>query len=181
MAGERKKYQRTIVKSRDEADCINGTVFKISEEELVKAIEKYKSLYSKSNVAPDYDKLISLIKSERKDFQKRIVIRFGETMKTIEIEDVAYFYTEDKINFLRTRGNMDYPMDMNLDEAEKILDPAKFFRINRQFIVNINSIQKMLVVSKSRVKLTLNPASSQETIVSTERSGTFKKWLEGVK
>lgn len=153
----------------------------VKEEELTGAIKKYKSLYNNTSSVPaDYDKLISLIRSERKEYQKRIIIRFGETIKTVDIEDAAYFYTEDKINFLRTKGNMDYPMDMTLDETEKILDPSKFFRINRQFIVNINSIQKMTVVSKSRVKLTLAPASSQETIVSTERSGTFKKWLEGI-
>ena len=74
---------------------------------------------------------------------------------------------------------MDYPVDMTLDETEKILDPAKFFRINRQCIININAIDKMVVVSKSRVKLTLNPPSQIETIVSTDRSSTFKDWLEG--
>ena len=154
----------------------------VKEEEMVKAIEKYRSWYNGKATAPaDYNKLISILQSERKEFQKRIIIRFGETIKTVDIDEVAYFYTEDKINFLRTMGNMDYPMDMNLDETEKILDASKFFRINRQFIININSIQKMVVVSKSRVKLTLSPPSSHETIVSTDRSGTFKKWLEGVK
>jgi two-component system response regulator LytT len=152
----------------------------IKEEELTNAIEKYKTLFAgHKNTPGDYAKLLEALKSERKEFQKRIIIRFGETIKTVEVDDVAYFYTQDKINFLRTRGSMDYPMDITLDETEKILDPAKFFRINRQFIVNISAIQKMLVVSKSRVKLTLNPPSQIETIVSTDRSSTFKHWLEG--
>lgn len=152
----------------------------IKEEELSNALEKYKTLFAeKKNISGDYGKLLEALKAERKEFQKRIIIRFGETIKTVEIEDVAYFYTQDKINFLRTKGGLDYPMDMTLDETEKILDSTKFFRINRQFIVNISAIQKMLVVSKSRVKLTLNPPSQIETIVSTERSSHFKDWLEG--
>jgi DNA-binding LytR/AlgR family response regulator len=152
----------------------------VKEEELANAIIKYKTLYAgQKNVPVDYEKLLEALKAGRKEFQKRIIIRFGETIKTIEIDDVAYFYTQDKINFLRTRGALDYPIDMTLDETEKILDPAKFFRINRQCIVSISAIQKMLVVSKSRVKLTLIPPSSIETIVSTERSSNFKDWLEG--
>ena len=152
----------------------------IKEEELAGAIKKYKLIFAdRKNTPGDYEKLLEALKEERKDYQKRIIIRFGETIKTVAIDDVAYFYTQEKTNFLRTRERMDYPVDMTLDETEKILDPAKFFRINRQCIININAIDKMVVVSKSRVKLTLNPPSQIETIVSTDRSSTFKDWLEG--
>jgi two-component system LytT family response regulator len=114
-----------------------------------------------------------------KELQKRIIIRYGDTIKMVEIADVAYFYTEDKINFLCTKDNLRYPIDQNLDELENIIDPAIFFRINRQFIVNISAIEKMLAWSKSRVKIILKPSIEIETIVSTERSPHFKEWLTG--
>jgi two-component system response regulator LytT len=99
----------------------------------------------------------------------------------VEVKDVAYFYTEDKINYLCTQQGLRYPVDFNLDELEQLIDPSEFFRINRQFIVNISSIEKMLAWSKSRVKLILKPASDIETIVSTDRSPHFKEWLTGKK
>lgn len=120
-------------------------------------------------------------KSTPKDYQKRIVIRYGDTIKMVEVAEVAYFYTEDKINYLCTAANLRYPIDYNLDELETMLDPEQFFRINRQFIINITSIDKMLAWSKSRVKVVLKPPTTEDTIVSTERSPNFKDWLTGSK
>lgn len=149
----------------------------VKKEELKAAFDKFRSL--KGTSTADINQLIAKITGSMKDYQKRIIIRYGENIKMVEISDVAYFYTEDKINFLCTFGNMRYPIDYNLDEVEQITDPKDFFRINRQFIVNIASIEKMLAWSKSRVKLMLKPPIEAETIVSTERSPLFKEWLTG--
>ncbi len=150
----------------------------IKKDELRKALEKFKRM---GNIQVQHmTSLLNTIKSNQdKEFQKRIVIRYGDTIKMIEITDIAYFYTEEKINFLCTNGDTRMPIDQNLDELEEILDPKIYFRINRQFIINISAIEKMLTWSKSRVKIILKPASEHETIVSTERSSHFKDWLIG--
>jgi two-component system LytT family response regulator len=150
----------------------------LKKDELQAAIGKYKEL---SGLRNDQVKaLLDHLTPVRKDLQKRIIIRYGDTIKMVDIKDVAYFYTEDKITYLCTKDNLRYPIDDNLDEIEKIADPALFFRINRQYIINIAAIDKMLAWSKSRVKVILKPASAEETIVSTERSPNFKEWLTGV-
>ena len=69
--------------------------------------------------------------------QKRILVRFRDIIKTIELADVAYFFVENKITCLVTHAKMQYTAGNNPDEPEKIHDPQKFFRINRQFILNI--------------------------------------------
>ncbi|HUS01046.1 MAG TPA: LytTR family DNA-binding domain-containing protein, partial [Chitinophagaceae bacterium] len=84
---------------------------------------------------------------------------------------------EDKINFLTTNEGRRYTIDYNLDALESMLNPKTYFRINRQFIISIQSISEMFTYSKSRVLVKLNPTSKHETIVSTERSGDFKLWL----
>jgi DNA-binding LytR/AlgR family response regulator len=146
----------------------------VKKEDLRKALDKYNRLKPQ----PDMNKIMQLLDS-KKEYQKRIIIRFGENIKMVEVKDVAYFFTEDKINYLCTHGGLRYPVDFNLDELENLIDPSEFFRINRQFIVNISSIEKMLAWSKSRVKLILRPACEIETIVSTDRSPHFKEWLTG--
>jgi len=150
----------------------------IKKDELRNALDKFKRM---GNIQVQHmTSLLNTIKSNQdKEFQKRIVIRYGDTIKMIEITDIAYFYTEEKINFLCTNGDTRMPIDQNLDELEEILDPKIYFRINRQFIINISAIEKMLTWSKSRVKIILKPASEHETIVSTERSSHFKDWLIG--
>lgn len=155
----------------------------IKREELESALNKYKKLFEKkfdiSALSVDYETILKAMNSERKTYQKRIIVRFADIIKAIETDDVAYFFTHEKIDYLRTFSGLNYGVDFHLDELEEILNPEKFFRINRQFIINVKAIDKMFAVSKSRVKLTLTPNCEYETIVSTERSPEFKKWLAG--
>ena len=152
----------------------------VKKEELSSALKKYRKLHeSKNEPAVDYSKLAEILSKEKNNYKKRLLIRYGDLFKTVEIKDAAYFYSENKISYVCTKDNAQYALDNTLDELEKLLEPKEFFRINRQFIVCVDCIDKMLAVSKSRVKLSLKPPSAHETIVSTERSPEFKKWLAG--
>lgn len=151
----------------------------VKKEELVAAINKYKKLHSSNSSIPDLKMLIDTIQKKQEPFKKRFLIRYGEHIKAIDTEQVAYFYTEEKINFLKTKDGHTYPVEYNLDKLETMLDPDRFFRINRQFIISIDSIVEMFSFSKSRVKVNLKPAIKMDTVVSTERSPHFKEWLSG--
>ena len=149
----------------------------IKMDELKRAFDKLHSFNEENS--KQMESLLKKFALHSREFQKRIVIRYGDTIKMVEVSDVAYFYTEEKINYLYTHADLRYPIDHNLDELEHMLDPSVFFRINRQFIVNIYAIDKMLAWSKSRVKVVLRPPSKEDAIVSTERSPNFKGWLIG--
>ncbi|MCC6462771.1 MAG: response regulator transcription factor [Saprospiraceae bacterium] len=148
----------------------------IKSTELTAALEKYRDVFR----APvsDYSSLLETLR--RQEGMQRMLIRLGQSMKLIDLSDAAYFYTKDKITFviLRNSGKR-YPVEYPLDRLENMLDKRAFFRINRQFIVNVAAIREMHPYSKRRVKIDLDPATDMETIVSTERSAEFKKWLVG--
>ncbi len=110
---------------------------------------------------------------------KRLLVRMGQSIKLIDLDNVAYFYSKDKISFAVLPGNKRFPLDQSLDQIEQMTDPLHYFRINRQFIVKMGSIEEMVTYSKSRVKLKLTPPTEEDTIVSKERSPEFKKWLVG--
>jgi two-component system LytT family response regulator len=110
---------------------------------------------------------------------KRILVRMGQSIKLVDFDNVAYFYSKDKISFAVLPGNKRYPLDQSLDQIEQMIDGQQFFRINRQFIVKMSAIEEMISYSKSRVKLKLNPPTDEDAIVSKERSPEFKKWLTG--
>ena len=64
---------------------------------------------------------------------KKLIENFPNQLReALEIADAAYFYTESRINFMVTSDGATYPLDLNLDQLEEVLDPARFFRINRQ-------------------------------------------------
>jgi two-component system, LytTR family, response regulator LytT len=150
----------------------------VKKEELEKAVTKFKSL-TPATAFPsiDINKLLQSLQPAGIEYKKRFVVRYGEHIKTINIEEVVYFYTEDKATFLCTKDARRFVVDFNLDTLESILDPKVFFRINRQYIISIHSIAEMFAYSKSRVLIKLNPPAKNETIVSTERSADFKHWL----
>lgn len=151
----------------------------IKKEELKRAIEKFLHLTPPPNSEANIQKLLSTLQGQPTAYKQRFVVKYGEHIKTLEMADSAYFYTENKANFLVTKDNKRYAIDYNLDQLEEVLDPKKFFRINRQFIIGFHAITEMFSYSKSRVLIKLNPPSKLETIVSSERSASFKSWLDG--
>ncbi len=148
----------------------------IKVNELAAAIDKYKRVFK--TTAPDYTALLATLR--RQETPQRLLIRFANSIKLIDMKDAAYFYTKDKITFVVTRSTgKRYPIDYPLEKLDDMLDTHKFFRINRQFIINVEAIQEMHPYSKSRIKIDLEPACDLDTVVSTERSAAFKKWLVG--
>ena len=145
----------------------------IKQHELQAAIEKFNQ--RKAAVLPDINKILQSYAAPL--YKQRFVVKYGEHIKTIPIQEAAYFYTEDKVNFIITTEGRRYVIDYNLDSLDALLDPKTYFRINRQFIISIQSIAEMFAHTKSRVLIKLKPVSKIETIVSTERSAAFKTWL----
>lgn len=124
----------------------------------------------------------SAFKKEAKqgaDYKRRFVIRFGEHIKSLSVDDIAYCYSENKSTYARDHEGRIYPLDHNLDTLEELLNPVDFFRINRQYIVTLKAISEMKTYSKARVIIKLMPVVKEQPVVSSERAADFKKWLGG--
>ncbi|MFI5172295.1 MAG: LytR/AlgR family response regulator transcription factor [Chitinophagales bacterium] len=147
----------------------------IDKAELHAALRKFQS--QRSNIAIDFTDIIAQVSRRQNNFQHRFLVSTGQKLKSIQSENVAYFFSEQKLTFLIDVEGKQYIVDSSLDKLEPLLDPEKFFRINRQFIISYPSIKSMVNYSKSRVKIELIPSSTKETIVSVERSSDFKNWL----
>jgi DNA-binding LytR/AlgR family response regulator len=146
----------------------------VKKEELVAAFGKlssFKTFFHPAEAAK--------ASNQPADYKKRFIIRFGEHIKTVSVEDVAYFFSENKATYVRTHEGRTYPMDNNLDSLETMLDPEFFFRVNRQYIINLKAIDEMKTYSKARVIVTLKPAVKEAPVVSSERAAQFKLWLAG--
>lgn len=129
----------------------------------------------------DYDKLADAMNKRSTRFQKRLLVKLGQRYKAISTDEIAYAFTESKSVMVMTTSGKEIPVDQSLEQLDQILDPEKFFRINRKIIVNIEAIDNMYAWSRSRVKLELRPEKDIEAVVATDRAGNFKQWLEGGK
>lgn len=148
----------------------------IQAEALAQALEKAKNFTQ----PVDLRQIIDLVRPERgSSYQQRLLIRYGSNLKAIPFDDIACFYVEERVVMVATLDKRHLAADQNLEQLEKMVDPTKFFRINRKAIINIKAIKNMQTYSRSRVLIQLDPDVNTDLIVSTERAAAFKKWLEG--
>lgn len=143
----------------------------IKREDLNRALGKLRGL--KSFFQQDKNEALNT------GYRQRFMVRFGDHIKTIAIEEIAYFYSEQKTTFIKTKGEKSYPVDTNLDSLEQQTDPRQFFRINRQFLASLDAITDIKVYTKGRVILSLYPAAKEEPVVSSEKAASFKSWISG--
>ncbi|MBL7814069.1 MAG: response regulator transcription factor [Saprospiraceae bacterium] len=153
----------------------------IKKEELAMAFAKF------TRFSPSFSEKIESLAADMTQLQRspfgqyveRFLIRTGQTYRVVELKDISYFVSEDKISFAVKKDGKRYALDFTMDKLETMLDPKVFFRLNRQFITSLPAIEEMTAYSKSRVKVKLTPLSKEEPVVSSERTGEFKRWLVG--
>jgi len=148
----------------------------IDQVELNKAIDKYKE-NNTHNVIPAqvFD---NILHSLTKNYKNKFVMKVGEHIKVFTIDDVQCFYSMEKYTFLQNHSGRDYAISYSLDQLEDLLDPARFFRVNRKFIVALSAISDIVSYSNSRLLVKLNSNESNDLIVSREKVQGFIKWLE---
>ncbi|GAB3548739.1 LytR/AlgR family response regulator transcription factor [Spirosoma fluminis] len=110
-------------------------------------------------------------------FRDRFMIKQGQRLFSISIEEVAYIFSRNKMAFLKTRDGHEWLIDYTLDELVHMLDPRRFFRLNRQIIAELRAIDKAHLYFNSKLKVNLCPAFEEEVIISREKAGEFKLWL----
>jgi DNA-binding LytR/AlgR family response regulator len=155
----------------------------VNYEELAAALDKFKSLRSNNDfqsgsMAVDMKALMNHLTQERSpQFKDRFMITVGTRIRSIKTESIAYFYLEEKTVLMVTNDGTTLPVDYSLDKLMQIIDPKQFFRVSRQFIVSLASIQMVRAISAGKLTLNLIPKTKQEVAVSGDRVSDFKVWL----
>jgi DNA-binding LytR/AlgR family response regulator len=151
----------------------------IDAEELQVALTKWKSLTAPIT-APDkmMESIAYAMQMLTKKYKERFVLKVGEHLRTVEVEDVLFFYSQEKTTFAHTKDSRKSILDFTLDQLEELLDPRSFFRINRKYIIAISALQDMIHHTNSRLKVKLKGSDDSDIIVARERVQDFKDWLD---
>jgi len=159
-----------------EVNSIDYLLKPVEKEKLKNALAKVH--ISKEPPIPDYNEVLNFIKANKTSYKSRFMVRLGQRIIAVPSEKIAYFYSENKLTYIVTLDNKKFPMDQPLDELIDLLDPVRFFRANRQFIVAFDSIAGIHPYFKGRIKIVLQPKSDEEVVISSERTPDFKKWID---
>ena len=113
-----------------------------------------------------------------KPYKSRFMIKVGDHIKSVDVEEILYFYSLQKGTFLHTADKRNYAIDYTLDKLTELLNPDIFARINRQYIASHKAITELISLSGSKLKVRLLHSDDDQIYISRERLSTFKLWLD---
>lgn len=149
----------------------------VQPDELAGALDKFRSLQNHFR-QPDLNQLRHLLGSPKPTgYKERFMVTSGNRIRSLEPAEIAYFFVENKVTYLVTVDKVPAVLDYSLEKLMPLLDPARFFRINRQYIVSFASLQTVETNPSGKLRLDLQPKARHEVYVSTDRMAEFKAWL----
>ncbi|HZV71068.1 MAG TPA: LytTR family DNA-binding domain-containing protein [Saprospiraceae bacterium] len=155
----------------------------VQKDELESALAKFRNM--KQVYAADkkedtqFNALVKELQQtlQHKEYRQRFLVKHLQKMVSIEVDRIAYFFSDDRLSFFKTTDDKKYVVDYTIDEIENMLDPNHFFRINRAFLVSVKSIDQIHDYFGNRLKLNLKPNIDKEALVSREKVTPFKEWM----
>ena len=154
----------------------------VEKDELQAAFEKYhqynKQFIHEKNSSINFSELASLIKNEKPVYRKRFLIQSNESFFHLSIKDIAIFFSMQGITFAVTFDTREYPVNFSLECLKNQLHPEHFFKINRQFIVNIDAIKRVHTYFNGKLKLEIDPSHTEDVIIGKDKSASFKRWMD---
>ena len=167
----------------------------IDADELAAALRKLRERHLGSpphrggagaGVAPAFDPalLAQLVQQMQQappasSYKTQFVVRVGEHLKVVPLEQIAYFFSLEKATFLQTAEGRKFVVDYTMDQLETLLDPRRFFRLNRAYLAQQSAIHDIIHYTNSRLQTVLKPpAPDAQVLVSREKVAVFKSWLD---
>lgn len=164
-----------------EHNCIDYVLKPIQEDRLLKAFDKAEKFVTSGEpktLPPNFfDNFIAHYAP--KAYKKRFLTKLGSKLVFVNAEDIAYFFADGGVTFLVETGtSQKFVVDYSLNELEsELLDPQKYYRINRSMIINLDNLIEMKPYHNGRLVLSLKARSEDAIVVARERVNEFKSWI----
>ena len=159
-------------------DYLLKPIDNIRLEEAIQKFEHLTTKYLKQEQKPiDLMEMLQNITQPGKKYRTRFLISGEDKLFTLQVEDIAYFYSENKITFAVTKQNREHIIDLSLDKLMEQLDPDVFFRSSRQTVVSISAVERVESYFQGKAALHVKPPFKDKIIVSRDKITLLKLWL----
>jgi two-component system, LytTR family, response regulator LytT len=152
----------------------------IRPDALESALRKLDGLRAVFNPQPSWleqNQVENLLRMMNRGYKSRILVKTGDQIRSVEMEEVAYFYAEEDVAFVMLKNKSRYIVDYTLNQLEAELDPKHFHRLSRGCIARITAIKKVSKYFNSRLLVELEPPMEEKVLVSRVNVAEFLKWL----
>lgn len=148
----------------------------IKVKDVRRAIDKFHML-SNIDLAAYLGRMGSLVPEPR--WQSRLLVPHRDMLVPVNVADIAYIFSTDKNTTIGMNNGEQLGYNKSLESILSTLDPQQFFRANKQFAINRDSVEKITVWYDSRLLLTLTAATPERLFISKNRAAEFKQWMTG--
>ncbi|WP_338876273.1 LytTR family DNA-binding domain-containing protein [Spirosoma sp. SC4-14] len=155
----------------------------IDEAALRRSLAKWgewQHRYGPVHPALDLGQLLATLRASpppAPDYRDRFLLKQGARLVPVDVADMAYFFTRERLTFVQMWDGRTMLMDYALDELGEKLNPKQFFRANRQFILSVKAVGRVHLHFNGRLKVDLNPPIEEDVFISRDRAGEFRAWL----
>lgn len=149
----------------------------IDEDELSEALLQFKEQKADPQTNVQMEGLLHLIKERTKTYKTTYLLNHRDQLVPLKTENIAYFYIDTGIVKATASDGRAFAMDTKLEDLERELDPDRFYRVNRQFIVNKNAILNIKFYFNGKLIVDVAPKHSERIIVSKAKASEFKNWM----
>ncbi|NJM26379.1 MAG: response regulator transcription factor [Bacteroidia bacterium] len=167
-------YDKYLLESF-EFNSIDYLLKPVTEEKLQRSMDKLRNLERHFLEGNIHRMIEQVTLASRKP---RLIAKKGTEFVALTLDEIAYFFTEHKIVFVKDFSGRQLIVDQNLAELETTLDKKFFFRVNRKFICNLRAIEKFRP-DNGKIKLFVRPETTEEIYVSKETAPLFREWISG--
>lgn len=155
------------------ANGIDYILKPFEEEELKQALAKFNRLSNYSQLL----KIAESLKGNPTTYKQSFLVHTRDKLIPVAASQIAWFYTANEIVYAGTSDNRQFIIDSTMEQLQQQLDPAHFFRANRQFIVQRSAIQEVDFYFNGRLSLKITPPAKEQILISKARVPEFKQWM----
>jgi len=149
----------------------------IDKKDLARALSKLENISMQNLIPGELGKiLLNQVSQAQRSYRSRFLVKKGEQFLSVSVDEVRHITSENKITFIHTEDNKKYFVDHILEELENSLAPEHFFRLNRQCITALESIESIHSYFNGKLKVYLK-GNVEPFVVSREKASQFKQWL----
>lgn len=153
----------------------------VKKQDLESALQKFSRLKSQPSSSFNTSEIYDVLKTmslNQQVYKSRFLVKTGQAYIKLKCGQIAYFHSENKLTYIVLFSGKKYQTDYTMDQLERELNPGMFFRISRQFIVNVEAVESAHMYFGGALKLNINPSFHEDVIVSRRRASAFKEWMD---
>jgi DNA-binding LytR/AlgR family response regulator len=163
-----------------ESNSIDYLLKPIEEDALQRSLEKYRRLnYHLINIDNQYtSNLNKVIVQMDTAYKQNILVHYREKIIPVKVMDILFFYASDGSVLVYTSNDKYYPIHYTIEQMESMLNPQQFFRANRKYLVNRDTIQNIEHYFNRKLFVSMKCKVPEKIIISKIKAQSFLKWIE---